>query len=132
MGRIAPGRRVCKGLRMPVSPALIAVMRGLRGRCPECGRGKLFAGYLKQAPACSVCGAATGEIAAEDGPPWLTVLMLGPLLAALTFITARQEAWPLWIRLGGLGAFAILAVLVMLPRVKGGLIGVLWGMRARD
>ena len=117
---------------MPVSPALIAVLRGLRGRCPECGRGKLFAGYLKQAPACTACGAATGEIAAEDGPPWLTVLMLGPLLAALTFISARQEGWPLWMRLGGLGAFAILAVLVMLPRVKGGLIGVLWGMRARD
>lgn len=117
---------------MPVSPALIAVMRGLRGRCPDCGRGKLFAGYLKQAPACTVCGAATREIAAEDGPPWLTVLMLGPLLAALTFITARHEGWPLSMRLGGLGAFAILAVLVMLPRVKGGLIGVLWRMRARD
>lgn len=81
---------------------------------------------------CSACGAATGEIAAEDGPPWLTVLMLGPLLAALTFISARHEDWPLWIRLGGLGAFAILAVLLMLPRVKGGMIGALWGMRARD
>lgn len=114
---------------MPVSPALIAVLRGARGRCPACGRGRLFAGYLKQAPACNVCGAATGEIAAEDGPPWLTVLMLGPLLAALTFIAARQEAWPLWMRLGGLGAFAVGAVLVMLPRVKGGLIGVLWEMR---
>lgn len=116
---------------MPVSPALMAVMRGLRGRCPDCGRGKLFAGYLKQAPACSMCGAKTGEIAAEDGPPWLTVLMLGPLLAALTFIAARQEAWPLWMRLAGLGAFAIGAVLVMLPRVKGGLIGALWGMRGK-
>ncbi|MBA3069034.1 MAG: DUF983 domain-containing protein [Hyphomonas sp.] len=117
---------------MALSPSLIAVTRGLRGRCPACGKGQLFMAYLKQAPACSVCGAATGEIAAEDGPPWLTVLFLGPLLAALTFISARHEAWPLWIRLGGLGTFAILAVLVMLPRVKGGLIGVLWGMRARD
>ena len=59
-------------------------------------------------------------------------LKISPLLAALTFITARHEAWPLSMRLGGLGAFAILAVLVMLPRVKGGLIGVLWRMRARD
>ncbi len=117
---------------MPASPALIAVMRGLRERCPSCGKGRLFAGYLKQAPACSACGAATGAIEAEDGPPWLTVLMLGPLLAALTFIAARHEAWPLWMRLVGLGAFAILAVLLMLPRIKGGLIGALWGMRTRD
>jgi uncharacterized protein (DUF983 family) len=115
---------------MAISPALTFVFRGLRGRCPACGKGRLFAGYLKQAPACSECGAATGAIEAEDGPPWLTVLMLGPLLAALTFISARHEAWPLWMRLAGLGSFAILAVLVMLPRIKGGLIGALWGMRA--
>jgi len=116
---------------MSVSPALISVFRGLRGRCPECGKGRLFAGYLKQAPACTACGAATGGIAADDGPPWLTVLLLGPLLAALTFIAARHEGWPLWIRLAGLGTFAVLAVLILLPRIKGGLIGVLWGMRAQ-
>lgn len=115
---------------MASSFALRSVLRGARLRCPNCGKGKLFTGYLKQAPVCDVCGAATGEIAAEDGPPWLTVLVLGPLLAALTFIAARHEAWPLWARLSGLGAFAILAVVVMLPRVKGGLIGALWGMRA--
>jgi uncharacterized protein (DUF983 family) len=116
---------------MAVSPSLIAALRGLRGRCPACGRGRLFAGYLKQAPGCAACGAATGEIEAEDGPPWLTVLLLGPLLAALTFIAARHEDWPLWMRLGGLGAFAILAVVMLLPRIKGALIGVLWGMRDR-
>jgi len=114
---------------MPVSPSRIAALRGLRGRCPACGKGRLFAGYLKQAPACTDCGAATGEIAAEDGPPWLTVLMLGPLLAALTFIAAHREDWPLWMRLAGLGTFAVGAVLIALPRIKGGLIGMMWGMR---
>ena len=114
---------------MAVSPSRIAALRGLRGRCPACGKGRLFAGYLKQAPACADCGAATGEIEAEDGPPWLTVLLLGPLLAALTFIAARHEDWPLWMRLAGLGAFAIVAALMLLPRIKGALIGVLWGMR---
>jgi len=117
---------------MPVSPALIAVLRGFRGRCPACGKGPLFAGYLQQAPVCTACGAPTGEVAAEDGPPWLTVLLLGPVLAALTFISARQEAWPLWARLAGLGAFAVGAVLILLPRIKGGLIGVLWGMGQSD
>ena len=115
---------------MAISHGLISVFRGLRGRCPACGRGRLFAGYLKQAPACSQCGAATGAIEAEDGPPWLTVLVLGPMLAALTFTAARHEAWPLWARLAGLGGIAIGAVLILLPRIKGGLIGALWGMRA--
>ena len=117
---------------MALSPSLISVLRGARMRCPACGKGKLFAGYLKQVPACTECGAPTGEIAAEDGPPWLTVLMLGPALAALTFFSARQECWPGWIKLPALAAIAIGAVLVMLPRVKGGLIGVLWEMRVKD
>lgn len=117
---------------MALSPALVSVLRGARGRCPECGRGKLFVRYLKQAEVCDVCGAKTGEIEAEDGPPWLTVLLLGPMLAALTFISARHEAWPLWARLAGLGAIAIGAVLILLPRIKGGLIGALWGMRGKE
>lgn len=114
---------------MPVSPSRTAALRWLRGRCPACWKGRLFAGYLKQAPTCTDCGAATGEIEAGDGPPWLTVLLLGPLLAALIFIAARREDWPLWIRLAGLGTFAVGAVLIALSRIKGGLIGGLWGMR---
>ncbi|MEX1250213.1 MAG: DUF983 domain-containing protein [Hyphomonas sp.] len=117
---------------MPVSPGLTAVLRGFRGRCPECGWGKLFARYLRQAPAYDVCGAKTGEIAAEDGPPGLTALMTCPLLAAATFIAARQGARPLWPRLAGLGTFAIPAVLVLLPRIKGRLIGALGGMQTRS
>ena len=76
-----------------------------------------------------MCGAATGGIEAGDGPPWLTVLLLGPLLSALTFSAARREDWPLWMRLAGFGTFAVGAVLIALPRIKGGLIGALWGMR---
>lgn len=115
----------------PPSP-LLPVLRGLGHRCPECGRGKLYARYLKQVSECSVCGAPIGRIRAEDGPPWLTVLILGPFLAGLTFISARQESWPIWIKLPALGAFAILAVLMLLPRIKGAIIGLLWAMGAQE
>lgn len=72
---------------------------------------------------CPVCGARIGEIEAEDGPPWLTVLIPGPLLAA------RQEAWPLWITFPAPSLFAVAAVLLLLPRIKGAIIGARWGMR---
>lgn len=104
------------------------VLRGLRQRCPECGRGKLYARYLKQADHCAACGAPTGKIRAEDGPPWLTVLILGPFLAGLTFISSRQESWPLWATLPALSLFAIGAVLILLPRIKGAIIGLFWAM----
>lgn len=73
-----------------------------------------------------------GTIRAEDGPPWLTVLMLGPFLAGLTFITARQESWPLWLTIPALSLFAIAAVLAILPRIKGAIIGLLWSMGAHE
>lgn len=107
------------------------ITRGLRHRCPECGEGKLYQRYLKQVQTCSVCGAQIGLIRAEDGPPWMTVLFLGPFLAALTFITARQE-WPLWITLPALSLFAISAVLSLLPRIKGAIIGLFWHMGAQE
>lgn len=111
-------------------PAWRSLLRGLAHRCPECGRGKLYARYLKQVDACAACGAAIGRIRAEDGPPWLTVLMLGPFLAGMTFISARQESWPVWATLPAIGAFAILAVLMLLPRIKGAIIGLLWAIDA--
>ena len=109
-------------------PAWRGVARGLAHRCPACGKGKLYARYLKQVDQCAACGAQIGLVNAEDGPPWLTVLMLGPFLAGMTFISARHESWPVWATLPALGAFAILAVLMLLPRIKGAIIGLLWTM----
>lgn len=114
------------------TPGRIAVLRGLRHRCPACGRGRLYQRYLKQVSACEACAAPIGRIRAEDGPPWLTVLLLGPLLAGLTFIAARHEDWPIWLTLPGLSLFAIGAVLMLLPRIKGAIIGLFWSMGTGD
>ncbi|MDV7398875.1 hypothetical protein RZS08_46135, partial [Arthrospira platensis SPKY1] len=48
----------------PLSPGWITVLRGLRHRCPACGRGRLYQSYLKQVPACAICGAPLGRIRA--------------------------------------------------------------------
>lgn len=114
------------------APAWRPVIRGLRHRCPQCGQGRLYARYLKQTETCSQCGARIGGIPAEDGPPWLTVLILGPFLAGLTFISARHESWPLWLTLPALSLLAIAAILILLPRIKGAIIGLLWSMGAQD
>ncbi len=116
----------------PSDPGLTPILRGLRGRCPACGKGRLFSGYLRQEAACSHCGEPTGLIRAEDGPPWLTVLILGPLLAPLSYIVSMKSPAPLWISLIALGGFAIGAVLFLLPRIKGGFIGLLWRMQQME
>ena len=115
---------------MPSSrPMLTSILRGLRGRCPACGQGHVFEGYLKQVPVCSHCGEPIGQIRAEDGPPWFTVLILGPILAPITFLVSMNESVPLWLSLPALGTGAVGAVLLLLPRVKGAFIGLLWRMQ---
>ncbi|HKQ94837.1 MAG TPA: DUF983 domain-containing protein, partial [Aestuariivirgaceae bacterium] len=57
----------------PVSP----LAAGIRGRCPRCGEGPLFAGFLDVAPRCSACGLSYDFADAGDGAPWFVMLVAG-------------------------------------------------------
>lgn len=104
---------------------LTACRRGLMQRCPSCGRGPLFAAYLKPVEICAVCGADFTGIRADDGPAWLTVLSLGPFMVPLAFWIALSS-WPALITYAGLAVLIIGAVLLWLPRMKGVFIGALY------
>ena len=58
-----------------------ALIRGALGRCPRCGRGPLLHRYLKVVGECSACGEPYGHFRADDAPPWLTILLVGHLVA---------------------------------------------------
>lgn len=110
----------------------LAARRGLRMRCPACGKGKLLAGYLRPAAACSECGEPTGDIRADDAPAWATILLVGHIISPLFFLFATQDANV------GLVAFFGIAVLVvgltafLLPRMKGLFVGLIWATRAGE
>ncbi|WP_209428309.1 DUF983 domain-containing protein [Pararhodobacter sp. SW119] len=107
----------------------LAVLKGLRGRCPACGEGKLFARYLKVTDACSVCGEELHHHRADDGPAFLTILIVGKLVAIvfpLFFGLMMDE--PLMVALGLCAAATALALLV-LPRMKGLMVGFQWAKR---
>ena len=110
----------------------LAVRRGLALRCPQCGKGKVLAGYLKQADACAYCGLRTGDIRADDGPAWATILLVGHLVSPAFIIFAkRNEAFPLLPFLIVAGLVLLLGGL-LLPRMKGLFIGVIWAARAGE
>ena len=73
-------------------PFLVAVGRGFSGRCPNCGKSKLFRGYLKQVDACPVCGERWGHIRADDAPPWLTILIVGHIIIPAAMAVVDDEA----------------------------------------
>lgn len=109
---------------------LTGLKRGLRARCPDCGHGGLFRGYLAVNTQCARCGHATGDYRADDGPAYFTMLLIGHLvIAPLLAFSFIRTANP-WLLVAITLPLLALLTLVLLRVVKGGLIGVLWATRA--
>ena len=103
-----------------------AMWRGFRGKCPNCGSGPLLRSYLKVRDHCPVCREDLSHHRADDGPAYLTILIVGHLMAPLlhiAFVTWRPEPLVL---------FTIFAVgcvtlsLYLLPRLKGMIVAFQW------
>ncbi|MEW6121330.1 MAG: DUF983 domain-containing protein [Pseudomonadota bacterium] len=77
----------------PVSP----VAAGLSCRCPRCGKGRLFKGFLDTAPSCEACGLDYGFIDAGDGPAVFVILIAGFVVVALAFWVEATWQPPLWV-----------------------------------
>jgi uncharacterized protein (DUF983 family) len=107
-------------------PLWPAMLRGLNQRCPQCGRGKLFRRYLKVVDDCDSCGLHLGGFRADDGPAYLTILIVGHLIVApLLFFPFIWEESP-WLVLPATLIPITAATLLLLPRIKGAFLGVLW------
>jgi uncharacterized protein (DUF983 family) len=106
-----------------------ALLRGLKLRCPKCGEGKLLNGYLSQAEKCSSCHEPIGQIRADDGPAWLTILLTGHILAPLILELEARQAMALVPELALIISLAIGLIAILLPRSKGVFIAAIWVSR---
>ncbi|HUO23037.1 MAG TPA: DUF983 domain-containing protein [Caulobacteraceae bacterium] len=104
--------------------------RGVAGRCPNCGQGKLYRAYLKVQP-CPACGHENPQYPADDAGPYFTILLIGHLVIApllvFSFIWKAPTAWVLAITLPSVAILTLLA----LPRVKGAIIGLHWALKCK-
>ena len=69
----------------------------LRGRCPRCGKGRLFQGYLKIASCCGVCGLDYAGFDAGDGPAVFVILIVGFIVAGGALILEAAVSPPYWV-----------------------------------
>ncbi|MFC3442615.1 DUF983 domain-containing protein [Sphingobium rhizovicinum] len=110
----------------PIGPA---IGHGLRGRCPACGRGRMFARFLKATPACAGCGLRLDAHQADDFPAYIVILALGHILVPLMIEVNAALAIPLmWQALIWPG-LAIALALALIQPVKGAVIAVQWSRR---
>jgi uncharacterized protein (DUF983 family) len=109
-----------------MKPALLC---GWKRRCPSCGNGPLLKGYLKVRDECPVCGEAFHYHRADDGPPYLTILVVGHLMAPLMgwiYMDFRPD--PLVMATGFITGTVALS-LYLLPRFKGMIVAFQWAKR---
>ncbi|MFZ5718904.1 MAG: DUF983 domain-containing protein [Pseudomonadota bacterium] len=94
----------------------------MAGRCPNCGEGHLFDGYLKVAPACEACGYDFSKADSGDGPAVFVILIAGFVVAFGAVFTEFTVHPPIWVHLIlWLPGVLILSLLLMRP-LKGAML----------
>ena len=107
-------------------------MAGLRLRCPQCGEGEVFAGYLRLRDACRACGADFEAADAGDGPAVFVILVVGAIVAPLLIILQNGTALPDWLALTITLVAAVVLCLALLPPFKATLFALQWKHKARE
>jgi len=107
-----------------------AALRAMRGTCPCCGEGRLFRAYLKPVESCSACSEKLGHIRADDGPAWLTIMVVGHIV--VTALVYALGTWDMadWIFMTVFPLLALAMIFWFLPLAKGLFIGILWATGA--
>jgi len=127
MTRWEPTRSADADSNASSASAWTVIRRGMRNRCPVCGEGKVFRGYLRVVDECEVCHAPLGSLRADDLPPYITIFIAGHILLPPVFWVERAWMPPMWLHMAvWLPAFTIACILLLRP-IKGGTVG--WMVR---
>jgi uncharacterized protein (DUF983 family) len=74
-----------------------SALRGIACRCPRCGRGRLYAGFLTLAARCEACGLDYAFIDAGDGPAIFIIMIAGAIVVACALIVEVKYQPPFWL-----------------------------------
>ena len=114
-------------------PSSVSLLRsGLGCKCPRCGRGRLFSGYLTVADTCDLCGLNFEGQDAGDGPAVFIILILGFFVVGMAVLFEVVVAPPMWLHLllwspvtigGSIGLLRPFKAVMIALQYKHGLLG---------
>ena len=114
----------------PSRPLWTAIRRGLVCRCPRCGKGRLFVGYLTLRTPCPACGLDAARYRADDAPAYFTIAVVGHIVVPLLLLVERLYAPPTSVELALFLPLTLVLTLLLLPRAKGALVAINWSTEA--
>jgi uncharacterized protein (DUF983 family) len=106
-----------------------ALMRGWRGRYPNCGRGRMFRAFLKVADQCPACGEPLHHHRADDAPAYFVIMIVGHLIVPLVFSVEVAFFPPYWVHLAIWLPLTAGLSLALLQPVKGTIVAWQWAQR---
>ncbi len=108
------------------------IATGLACRCPRCGRGRLFAGFLTVAARCGDCGLDLSKQDSGDGPAVFIIFILGALIVPLALLFEVKAAPPLWLHVVIWPPVILGAALGLLRPLKGLMIALQYKHKASE
>lgn len=100
----------------------LPIISGLTCRCPRCGKGKLFSGFLKMAPSCEACGLDFSFADPADGPAFFVMTAIGMIvIAVFTWVEVVYHP-PIWFHVVTVFPALIIGCLGTLRPVKAWLV----------
>jgi uncharacterized protein (DUF983 family) len=82
------------------APAVSPYLAGLACRCPRCGRGKLFAGFLTLRPNCEACGLDYAFTDVGDGAAIFVIMISGAIVVTSALIVEVKYQPSFWLHAG--------------------------------
>jgi uncharacterized protein (DUF983 family) len=108
------------------------ILNGLAGRCPRCGEGRLFQGFLALAPKCDVCELDYHFIDAGDGPAFFVMTFSGFIVVGAALIVEVVYQPPYWVHAVLWIPLILVTTLLPIRPLKGLLIGVQYRHKAAE
>lgn len=96
-----------------------AILIGLTGRCPECGSGQIFQGFLKIRERCAACGFNLSAQDSGDGPVAFIILIVGFVIVGAALIVEVKYGWPVWLHMVVWLPLAMIGCLALMRPLKG-------------
>jgi uncharacterized protein (DUF983 family) len=113
-------------------PRLSPFATGLACRCPRCGRGKLYRGFLKVAERCPACGLDLSGADAADGPAVFIIFILGALVVPMALLTEAWFAPPFWVHMVLWGPLILVGAIALLRPFKAIMVAIQYRHRAGE
>jgi len=108
------------------------ILAGLACRCPRCGKGRIFTGFLGLRPACEVCGLDYSFVDAGDGPAVFVILFAGFIVVGAALVTEVLYQPPLWVHAVLWLPLILITTIAPLRPMKGVLIALQYHHKAAE